>query len=180
MSFVLCFSIFISSFNVCSFNLNFKSSSFCFSSVLLIFSNLSFSCFSNFILRASSFFIILYWSIVLAILSKKPWMYFSKLKFNFILNLGLIRFWKLIIFKIKLSSFFTLEREIFLIFLLLLTIFFLNLFFNLFLFFFLVLFFFTFFVKLLYFLLFLILTFFLIFFDFFFCFFHLKRIYIYQ
>jgi hypothetical protein len=105
MSFVLCFSSLISSFNACSFNLVFNSSSFCFIFSSLIFSNLSFSCFSNFNLLASSFFRVLYSDIVFAILSKNACIYFSKLKFILNLISGLKEFWKLIIFKIKFSFF---------------------------------------------------------------------------
>ena len=104
VSFILCFSNLISSFKTFSFNLTFSSDSFCFSLAISIFSNLSCSCFSNFILLASSFFMILYCEIVSDILSKNAWIYFSKLKFNFKLIFGFREFWKFIIFKRKLFS----------------------------------------------------------------------------
>ena len=118
MSFVLCFSNLISSFNACSFNLVLNSSSFCFIFSSLIFSNLSFSCFSNFNLLDSSFFKVLYSRIVFAILSKNAWIYFSIFKFNFKFISRLKEFWKLIILEIKFFFFigFTLKILVLLLF----------------------------------------------------------------
>ncbi|MDA9957106.1 hypothetical protein N9D32_01375, partial [Candidatus Pelagibacter sp.] len=70
ISLALCLSNLISSFKVCSRNLIFNCSSFCLLSSNLIFSILSCSCFSNFNLLTSSFFVSLYSRIVFAILSK--------------------------------------------------------------------------------------------------------------
>ena len=101
ISLFLCFSNLISSFKACSWSLTFNSCSFCFWFSIEIFSNLSSSCFSNFNLLVSSFLSILYWSIVLAILSKKSFIYFSKFKLILKLNWVFKEFWKVINFRRK-------------------------------------------------------------------------------
>ena len=168
ISLFLCFSNLISSFKACSWSLTFNSCSFCFWFAIEIFSNLSSSCFSNFNLLVSSFLSILYWSIVLAILSKKPFIYFSIFKLILKLNWGFKEFWKFINFSRKVWSIEVLLSLtfIFLVFLKIFFVFFFNLRFTNF-------FFFCDFFWLNEFNFFNILFWFFIFFWFFFCFFHL-------
>ena len=169
MSLALFFSIFISSLKVCSFNLIFNSSSFCFSFSSLIFSNLSCSCLSNFNLLTSSFLTILYWSIAFAILSKNAWIYFSKLKFILKFISGFKEFWKLIILRIKFSFLGSLDLKTFFIFFEFDLMFFTFLLLGL-----------IFFTFLLLGLNFLPVFFLIIFFVFFFCFFHFQESLFYQ
>ena len=105
MSLALSFSSLISFFNAFSLSLVCSSSSFICCFWVRSFSFSFFSISSSFLFLFSSAFNILYSSILLAILSKNAWIYFSKLKLILKLNSGFKEFWSVTTLDIKVSFF---------------------------------------------------------------------------
>ena len=125
MSLALSFSSLISSFNAFSWNLVCSSSSFTFCFWICNFSFSFFSISSSCLLLFSSAFKVLYSNILLAILSKKAWIYFSKLKLILKLNSGFKEFWSSTTLDIMVAFFLVLTFLFFLFVFIFLLIFFL-------------------------------------------------------
>jgi len=125
MSLALSFSSLISSFNAFSLSLVCSSSSFTFCFWICNFSFSFFSISSSCLLLFSSAFKVLYSDILLAILSKKAWMYFSKLKLILKLNSGFKEFWSVTSLDTKVTFFLVLTFCFFLFVFIFLLIFFL-------------------------------------------------------
>ena len=137
MSLALSFSSLISSFNAFSLSLVCSSSSFTFCFWICNFSFSFFSISSSCLLLFSSAFKVLYSNILLAILSKKAWIYFSKLKLILKLNSGFKEFWSSTILDIMVAFFLVLTfRFLLFVFIYLLIFFLLIIFFFTFKFFF--------------------------------------------
>ena len=124
MSLALSFSSLISSFNAFSLSLVCSSSSFTFCFWICNFSFSFFSISSSCLLLFSSAFKVLYSNILLAILSKKAWIYFSKLKLILKLNSGFKECWRVTTLDIKVTFFLVLTFCFFLFVFVFLLIFF--------------------------------------------------------